>query len=95
MENNIPSNKKIDEARELLRNLGWGEDAVEAALNPTLEQARDRGYLPIANVNPEQHSAIQMLHREGWGSHDISLVIPVSETEIVRVLRFNLKIEEV
>ncbi|KKN06952.1 hypothetical protein LCGC14_1072070 [marine sediment metagenome] len=76
-------------ARNILVNLGWGEEAIEAALNPSPQQAAERGMLPVARVNPEQHAAIKFLHHEGWGSHDISEAIPVSEAEIVRVLRLG------
>lgn len=82
-------NKKVGEARKILLDLGWGEDAIEAALNPTPEQAQERGMIPIARVNPEQHSVIQWLHQRGWGAHDISEAMPVSEAEIVSVLRWG------
>ena len=88
MLDNTP-NMKIVAARNILVDLGWGEEAIEAALNPSPEQASERGMLPIARVNPEQHGAIRTLHRAGWGAHDISEAIPVEEAEIVRVLRVD------
>lgn len=77
---------KIGEARKILLDNEWTEGAIKRALNPTPRQARERAFIPIANVNPEQHAAIRALHLKGWGAHDIGLVIPVPEAEIARVL---------
>ena len=77
----------------MLTDYGWGEDAIEAALDPTPDQEKERGMLATAAVNPEQHSAIQVLHLKGWGVHDICLAVPAQEPEIVRVLRVGWKVE--
>lgn len=78
-------------ARLLLYSQGWGKDAIEAALNPTEEQAKERGRIPVAEVNPEQHLAIRILHQLGWGSHKIEQVIPVPPAEVTRVIKLDWK----
>ncbi len=81
----------IKEARKALSDIGWSEDCIDMALNPNCEQAKERGAIFIAEVNPEQHSAIRCLQRLGWGAHDISLAIPVPESEIVKVLLLEVE----
>ena len=86
----IPINRKIQAAAHLiLRSQAWEKETIEAALNPTAKQAEDRGMLPVADVNPEQHSAIKLLHSLGWGSHAIAQAMPVNEADIARVISLD------
>lgn len=70
----------------MLLEYGWDNPAIKAALSPTRSQAKDRAWLPVAQVNPEQHAAILVLQVKGWSARDISLAMPVPEAEIVKVL---------
>ncbi len=88
----VPIDKKIQAAARLaLLSQAWDKKAIEAALNPTPEQAAERGAIPVAGVNPEQHSAIKLLHELGWGSHALCQAMPVTEADIARVLKFDWK----
>jgi len=85
----MPDINKKEAARKILLELGWSKDAIKAALDPSPDQAKERAFMPVAGVNPEQHGAIQWLRNHGWGSHDISLAVPVTEAEIARVLHLG------
>jgi hypothetical protein len=78
-----------EEAKAILRNkYQWSEAAIKAALNPTLRQAKDRGFINWEGeeVNPEQISSLRFLKDEGWEVSKIAKAISKPEAQIAKVL---------
>lgn len=85
---------KMEEARKILKDLGWSKRALGATFHPTPEQAADRAFIPAAEVNPEQQGALFILHAMGWGVHDIAAALPVPEAEVLEALNLGWTLEE-
>jgi len=81
-------------ARKVLQENDWGEDSISRALNPTPKQAAERGMIPMADMNPEQWNAIELLKIDGWAFEDIAKALPVPASEIVRQYRAKQALAE-